>query len=154
MTMATMVPGDSGGGGTSTMPSLFRWSLVGIFFRRVEAEFIFHCEINQVVGWILCIFVVNGCILDGKVKGGHYPHCDVFIGRARLLYLDFLRLIRFGEGWFRADFGSQWNRGYYGKQNYGGYGYGASQSQDSMYAAGAAYGAPSNSYGNHQQPVS
>ncbi|KAF3641187.1 hypothetical protein FXO37_23122 [Capsicum annuum] len=82
MTMATMVPGDSGGGGTSTMPSLFRWSL------------------------------------------------------------------------FRADFGSQWNRGYYGKQNYGGYGYGASQSQDSMYAAGAAYGAPSNSYGNHQQPVS
>ncbi|PHU04684.1 Polyadenylate-binding protein RBP47 [Capsicum chinense] len=55
---------------------------------------------------------------------------------------------------FRADFGSQWNRGYYGKQNYGGYGYGASQSQDSMYAAGAAYGASPNSYGNHQQPVS
>ncbi|PHT70498.1 hypothetical protein T459_25602 [Capsicum annuum] len=62
--------------------------------------------------------------------------------------------MRLAGGLFRADFGSQWNRGYYGKQNYGGYGYGASQSQDSMYAAGAAYGAPSNSYGNHQQPVS
>lgn len=42
------------------------------------------------------------------------------------------------------------------RQNYGGYGYDASQSQDSsMYAAGAAYGASSNGYGNHQQqPVS
>ncbi|XP_060176066.1 polyadenylate-binding protein RBP47-like [Lycium barbarum] len=55
---------------------------------------------------------------------------------------------------FRTDSGSQWNGGYYGRQNYGGYGYGASQSQDSMYAAQAAYGAASNGYGNHQQPVS
>ncbi|CAN4125121.1 unnamed protein product [Withania somnifera] len=55
---------------------------------------------------------------------------------------------------FRADSGSHWNVGYYGRQNYGGYGYGASQSQDSMHAAGAAYGATSNGYGNHQQPFS
>ncbi|KAF3623661.1 polyadenylate-binding protein RBP47 [Capsicum chacoense] len=43
----------------------------------------------------------------------------------------------------RSDSGNQWNAGgYYGRQNYGGYGYGASQNQDSgMYAAGAAYGA-------------
>lgn len=55
----------------------------------------------------------------------------------------------------RADSGSQWNGGYNGRQNYGGYGYGASQNQDSgMYATGAAYGASSNGYGNHQQPVS
>nr|XP_009794615.1 PREDICTED: polyadenylate-binding protein RBP47 isoform X1 [Nicotiana sylvestris] len=55
----------------------------------------------------------------------------------------------------RTDSGSQWNGGYNGRQNYGGYGYGASQNQDSgMYATGAAYGASSNGYGNHQQPVS
>ncbi|KAK4378417.1 hypothetical protein RND71_000279 [Anisodus tanguticus] len=56
----------------------------------------------------------------------------------------------------RTDNGNQWNGGgYYGRQNYGGYGYGASQNQDSgRYAAGAAYGAPSIGYGNHQQPVS
>uniref|UniRef100_A0A3Q7ESU4 RRM domain-containing protein n=2 Tax=Solanum lycopersicum TaxID=4081 RepID=A0A3Q7ESU4_SOLLC len=48
----------------------------------------------------------------------------------------------------RSDSGN--GGGYYGRQNYGGYGYGASQNQDSgMYAAGAA----SNGYGN-QQPVS
>nr|AAR91698.1 DNA-binding protein [Solanum lycopersicum] len=55
---------------------------------------------------------------------------------------------------FRTDSGSQWNGGYYGRQNYGGYGYGASQSQDSMYGAGAAHGASSNGYGNHEQSVS
>ncbi|KAK4377269.1 hypothetical protein RND71_003565 [Anisodus tanguticus] len=55
---------------------------------------------------------------------------------------------------FRTDSGSQWNGSYYRRQNYGGYGYGASQSQDSTYAAGAAYGASSNGYGNHQQPLS
>lgn len=51
----------------------------------------------------------------------------------------------------RNDSGNQWNGGgYHGRQNYGGYGYGASQNQDSgMYAAGAS----SNGYGN-QQPVS
>ncbi|XP_016462241.2 LOW QUALITY PROTEIN: polyadenylate-binding protein RBP47 [Nicotiana tabacum] len=54
----------------------------------------------------------------------------------------------------RTDSGSQWN-GVIMEGKYGGYGYGASQSQDSsMYAAGAAYGASSNGYGNHQQPVS
>ncbi|XP_015089768.1 polyadenylate-binding protein RBP47-like isoform X2 [Solanum pennellii] len=55
---------------------------------------------------------------------------------------------------FRTDSGSQWSGGYYGRQNYGGYGYGASQSQDSMYGAGAAHGASSNGYGNHEQSVS
>lgn len=55
---------------------------------------------------------------------------------------------------FRTESGgSQWNGGYHGRQNYGGYGYGASQSQDSMHAAGAAYGASSNGYGNHEQSV-
>ncbi|CAN4110185.1 unnamed protein product [Withania somnifera] len=54
---------------------------------------------------------------------------------------------------FRTDSASQWNGGYFGRQNYGGYGYGALLSQESIYTAGAAYGASSNGYGNLQQPV-
>lgn len=69
-------------------------------------------------------------------------------------YLLYIQLILALFLQFRTDSGSQWNGGYYGRQNYGGYGYGASQSQDSMYGAGAAHGASSNGYGNHEQSVS
>lgn len=49
----------------------------------------------------------------------------------------------------RTDSNGQYGN-YYGKQGYGGgYGYAVPQTQDpSMYAA-AAYGVPSNGYGNH-----
>ena len=53
------------------------------------------------------------------------------------------------------DGNNQQNGAYYGRQGYGGYGYNAPQNQDSnMYAAAGGYGAASNGYGNHQQPVS
>ncbi|XP_057495949.1 polyadenylate-binding protein RBP47-like isoform X1 [Actinidia eriantha] len=60
-----------------------------------------------------------------------------------------------GNKQLRMDGNNQQNGAYYGKQGYGGYGYNAPQNQDSsMYAAAGGYGAASNGYGNHQQPVS
>lgn len=62
----------------------------------------------------------------------------------------------FGVLQFRADFGNQWNGGYYEGHVYDGYGYALPPPHDpSMYAAAAAaaYGTYPI-YGSHQQQVS